>query len=206
MIFGIRNRCKATEDKKADGMYGRIKRLALWICVLVMTFGVITGCVAEFALDLAPEPMAVESILASEAVVAETSVSAETEPAGDPLSVDEQGIYHTKEEVALYIHTYGDLPDNYITKKEAETLGWDSKQGNLDEAAPGKSIGGSHFGNYEGQLPQKDGRKYFEADINYYGGYRGPERIIYSNDGLIYYTGDHYKTFELLYGGPEDKT
>lgn len=124
---------------------------------------------------------------------------AESQPA---LTVREDGTYISKEEVALYLHTYGRLPDNYITKKEAEELGWKKKhgrEGDLDVVAPGKSIGGSHFGNYEEQLPEKKGRKYFECDINYEGGSRGAERIIYSNDGLIFYTGDHYESFEQLY-------
>ena len=114
-------------------------------------------------------------------------------------TVTEDGVYTTKQEVAFYLYTYGHLPDNFITKREAEDLGFVSKEGNLWEVAPGKSIGGSRFGNYEGLLPDKKGRKWYECDINYEGGYRGAERIVYSNDGLIYYTGDHYKTFELLY-------
>lgn len=61
------------------------------------------------------------------------------------------------------------------------------------------SIGGDHFGNYEGQLPEAKGRSYKECDIDYEGGYRGGIRIIFSNDGLIYYTDDHYNTFTLLY-------
>lgn len=115
------------------------------------------------------------------------------------LTVQEDGSYTDKDHVALYLHTYGRLPDNYLTKREAEELGWNSKDGNLWEVAPGASIGGSHFGNYEGQLPEKKGRKYFECDIDYEGGYRGAERIIYSNDGLVFYTEDHYETFEQLY-------
>lgn len=114
--------------------------------------------------------------------------------------VEETGLYTSKDEVALYIHTYGHLPDNYITKREAENLGWNSKEGNLWQAAPGMSIGGSRFGNYEGALPDKEGRQYYECDIDYDGGYRGAKRIIYSDDGLIFYTEDHYKTFEQLYG------
>lgn len=117
-------------------------------------------------------------------------------------SIDEDGTYTSRDDVALYLHTYGRLPSNYITKKEAEELGWKKKpgaDGQLDAVAPGKSIGGSRFGNYEGQLPDKDGRHYYECDINYDGGNRGAERLVYSDDGLIYYTGDHYKTFELLY-------
>lgn len=112
------------------------------------------------------------------------------------VSVTEDGEYTSKDEVALYIHLYGHLPSNYITKKEAQKLGWNSSEGNLDEVAPGKSIGGSRFGNYDGQLP--DG-SYKECDIGYTGGYRGADRIIYSSDGRIYYTDDHYKTFEQLY-------
>ena len=114
--------------------------------------------------------------------------------------VDEDGEYTSKEEVAEYIYLYGHLPDNFITKKEAKALGWDSKAGNLREVAPGKSIGGDYFGNYEGLLPEDDNRDYYECDIDSDGGYRGAKRIVFSNDGLIYYTEDHYESFELLYG------
>jgi len=69
----------------------------------------------------------------------------------------------------------------------------------LDEVAPGMSIGGDTFGNREGLLPKADGRKYYECDVNYEGGYRNGERIVYSNDGLIFYTDDHYESFEQLY-------
>lgn len=117
----------------------------------------------------------------------------------DSGTVDEDGVYDTREEVALYLHTYGHLPGNYITKKDAEAAGWSSEKGNLWDVAPGKSIGGSRFGNYEGQLPEKKGRKYFECDLEYNGGYRGAKRLVYSNDGLIFYTEDHYNTFEQLY-------
>ncbi len=116
------------------------------------------------------------------------------------LSVEESGEYTSKDEVAAYLYEFGHLPDNFITKKEAQDLGWDSKEGNLDEVAPGKSIGGDYFGNYEGVLPEADGRTYHECDIDYEGGHRNAKRIVYSDDGLIYYTGDHYENFELLYG------
>ncbi len=133
---------------------------------------------------------------------AESTVQSTETAAADgsgELTVEEDGEYTGKEEVALYIHLYGHLPDNYITKREAEDLGWVSREGNLYEVAPGKSIGGSRFGNYEGQLPEKNGRKYYECDIDFDGTYRNAKRIIYSNDGLVYYTEDHYKTFERLY-------
>ena len=74
-----------------------------------------------------------------------------------------------------------------------------SSEGNLDEVCPGKSIGGSTFYNDDGLLPEADGRTWKECDINYTGGFRGSERIVFSNDGLIYYTNDHYQTFEQLY-------
>lgn len=114
-------------------------------------------------------------------------------------SLPEDGTYSSKEEVALYIHTYGHLPGNFITKSEARKLGWSG--GSVEDYAPGKCIGGDHFGNYEGLLPEQDGRSYTECDIDTLGkGGRGAKRIIFSNDGLIYYTDDHYATFTLLYG------
>ena len=116
------------------------------------------------------------------------------------LQVDEDGEYTSKEEVAAYLYLYGKLPGNYITKKEAKALGWDNQKGNLGEVAPGKSIGGDYFGNYEGMLPEADSRDYYECDIDNNGSYRGSKRIVYSNDGLIYFTEDHYDSFELLYG------
>lgn len=118
---------------------------------------------------------------------------------GADAAIDEDGSYTSKEDVALYIHTYGHLPGNFITKKEAQALGWSG--GSLEPYAPGKCIGGSHFGNYEGLLPEAEGRSYTECDIDTLGAdSRGGKRIVFSNDGLIYYTGDHYESFELLYG------
>lgn len=112
------------------------------------------------------------------------------------LRVD--GVYTSKEKVALYIHTYNRLPGNYITKEEAKQLGWSG--GSLNSYAPGKCIGGNVFGNYEKNLPVRAGRKYYECDINTLGALeRGAERIVYSNDGLIFYTPDHYATFQQLY-------
>ncbi|MCL2320891.1 MAG: ribonuclease [Oscillospiraceae bacterium] len=98
-------------------------------------------------------------------------------------------------EVAYYIKENGKLPDNFITKSEARALGWDANKGNLAEVAPGKSIGGDVFNNNEGLLPKKSGRIYYECDINYVSGFRGADRLIFSNDGLIFKTVDHYQTF-----------
>ena len=125
-------------------------------------------------------------------------VSNKSDESSSNSAISEDGTYTSKDEVALYIHTYGHLTDNFVSKTKARNAGWDSKEGNLDEVLPGMSIGGSEFKNYDGQLPDAAGRIWTECDINYTGGYRGSERIVFSNDGLIYYTGDHYQTFEQL--------
>lgn len=115
------------------------------------------------------------------------------------VTIAEDGVYTSKEDVSLYIHIYERLPDNFMTKKEAQALGWEG--GSLEPYAPGMCIGGNRFGNYEGLLPEEDGRTYTECDIDTLGASsRGAKRIVFSNDGLIYYTEDHYETFELLYG------
>lgn len=120
----------------------------------------------------------------------------EAPPEKPALSVTEDGEYSSKDEVALYIHLFGHLPSNYITKKQAEKSGW--KGGALKD---GKCIGGTYFGNYEGLLPEAEDRYYTECDVDTAGKKdRGEKRIVFSNDGLIYYTDDHYKTFTLLYG------
>lgn len=124
------------------------------------------------------------------------TLESEPEETAEP---SEDGTYSSKDDVAQYIYIYGHLPSNFITKKEAEKLGWQG--GSLEPYAPGKCIGGSHFGNYEGLLPEKEGRTYTECDIDTLGAdKRGAKRIVFSNDGLIYYTEDHYESFELLYG------
>ena len=114
-------------------------------------------------------------------------------------AISENGTYSSKDEVAEYLHEFGHLPPNYLTKKEAQDLGWVASKGNLWEVAPGKSIGGDRFGNREGLLPEAPGRKYYECDIDFDGSYRNAKRIIFSNDGLIFYTEDHYESFRQLY-------
>ena len=101
--------------------------------------------------------------------------------------------------IADYIFKHGRLPDNFITKKEAQKLGWDSSRNYVSDVAPGKSIGGDRFGNYEGRLPSKKGRTWYEADCYYTKGKRNAHRILYSNDGLVYYTDDHYETFTQMF-------
>ena len=116
-------------------------------------------------------------------------------------ALDEDGVYTTAEDLALYLHTYGHLPSNFITKTKARAAGWDG--GSLEPYFPGMCIGGGGFANREGKLPDAPGRQWKECDVNTLGrASRGAERLVYSNDGLIYYTGDHYESFQLLYGEP----
>ena len=129
----------------------------------------------------------------------ENPSESEEETGSEAPAIDEDGHYTSKDEVALYIHTYGRLPGNYIRKNDAMDLGWDASKGNLWDVTDEMSIGGDRFGNREGLLPDESGRQWYEADIDYEGGYRNALRIVYSSDGLIYYTDDHYESFEKLY-------
>ncbi len=103
------------------------------------------------------------------------------------------------QQIVNYLAIYGELPENFITKNEARDLGWDSRYNYVGEVAPGKSIGGDRFGNYEGLLPSKKGRTWYECDANYRGKKRGAERVLFSSDGLYYYTSDHYNTFTEMF-------
>lgn len=119
----------------------------------------------------------------------------------DDIMVEYGCDYSTKEEVALYLHAFRQLPPNYLTKYEAMDWGWESRDGNLWDVAYGMSIGGDKFGNFEGLLPKKKGRQWYECDVEYNGGFRGKKRILFSSDGLVYYSGNHYKNFTELYDG-----
>ncbi len=191
----------------------KFRSLALVLAMVVPLLGLtLFGCTAQDAVDIAAGVAEVALEVLEEADAAEEEVpSAEEEPGSIPEeitepeleseepAIDENGSYDDKDNVALYIHTYGKLPPNYISKAEAEDLGWEG--GSVERYAPGKCIGGAKFGNYEGLLPKKDGRQYYECDIDTLGeSSRGAKRIVYSNDGLVYYTDDHYESFELLYG------
>ncbi len=172
------------------------KTLKLIACVVIVILGVL-GIIPLGSDEPASTLPDLETSLPS---LESTQTPQTTQPEETPL-LDEDGSYTTKEDVALYIHTYGHLPKNFITKSQARKLGWDG--GSLEPYAPGKCIGGDRFGNYEGLLPSKPGRTWTECDIGTLGGgSRGSKRIVFSNDGLIYYTGDHYNSFELLYGEP----
>jgi len=179
-----------------------------FLMVLTAMFS-LAGC------EVSQEDLAVAEVLVEEAIElleelpVETTVvpeesellAEETPPPAEETEayLDPNGSYTTKEDVALYIHLYGELPFNFMTKKHARALGWEG--GSLEPVAPGMCIGGDYFGNYEGLLPED--REYTECDIDTLGAKsRGAKRIVFSDDGLIYYTEDHYESFELLYGEP----
>ena len=155
-----------------------LKKLLCFLLVLVFAF----GCFAE--------NMTEDEVLCEDGV----AITAD-------LIVEYGCDYYLKDEVALYLYAFCELPPNYITKNEAMDLGWVSNRGNLWDVFEGGCIGGDRFGNYERILPTKKGRTYYECDVNYEGGYRDVYRIVFSTDGLIYSTEDHYETFELLYEG-----
>lgn len=128
----------------------------------------------------------------------------EVEPEATPTPTPKKrdGPITDPQEIVNYLDAHGELPDNFITKKEARALGWDSSYNYVGDVAPGKSIGGDRFGNYEGQLPSKKGRTWYECDTGYKGKKRGATRLLFSSDGLYYYTDDHYNTFTQMF--PEE--
>ena len=165
------------------------RRFAALIALLLAGLLILAGCGKNTAGTVA----APAAPAAAEVTTAFTVATAAPEEEAGPIT-DPQGI-------ADYLFAHGELPPNFITKAEAQALGWDG--GDLSRYAPGKSIGGDTFGNYEGQLPKAKGRKFRECDVRYSGGKRGAERIVYSNDGHVWYTADHYETFTELFPSKE---
>ncbi len=98
-----------------------------------------------------------------------------------------------------WIKYLGELPNYYISKEYAKALGWINVKGNLSKVAPGYMIFGRYY-NSENKLPDAEDRIWYEADINYSGGYRNKERLLISNDGIIFVTYDHYETFAEIIG------
>lgn len=183
-----------------------MKKILALLLALVLTFGLAACGMAPLEtmpIDILPvltEPAETEPV-ELEPVETEPTVTepVETEPEETEALLDPDGWYYSAEDVALYLVTYGELPSNFITKNEARDLGWEG--GSVQRYKEGAAIGGDKFGNREGILPKASGRQYYECDIDTDGkNSRGAKRIVFSNDGLIYYTEDHYETFILLYG------
>ena len=189
------------------------------LLILLLALTLLGGCVpAASTPAVTPEPETITAIPSADALPELTLLTPEPEkpeemrtpspteastdtpaPTATPVPIDEHGTYTSRDDVALYIHLYGHLPDNFISKTKARKLGWNG--GSLEPYAPGKCIGGGEYLNLEGLLPEAPGRIYHECDIDTLGARkRGAKRIVFSNDGLIYYTDDHYESFTLLYG------
>ena len=178
------------------------KRIAALVLALMLL--ALSGCAARDMVQLAG--------LTTLRELADTALSEDAEApesgeqfiiAEDPEitqtadTVDEHGYYYDAEHVVLYLDTYGRLPENYLTKSEARALGWEG--GSVEAYREGAAIGGDRFGNREELLPEAAGRTYTECDINTHGAdSRGAERLIFSNDGLYFYTSDHYASFTEL--------
>jgi len=100
--------------------------------------------------------------------------------------------------VARWVLQHQQLPDYYLTKSEARKRGWNPAKGNLCEVLPGKAIGGDRFTNREKRLPARAGRLWYEADVNYRCGHRDADRLVYSSDGLVFLSTDHYRSFRQV--------
>ncbi len=203
----------------STGGFGK-KRWFVFFCMMIVLLS--TGCGEKgsgdtkmqeipitYATEVTATPLVEETVaptvVPTAAPTAAPTVVPTAAPTAEPTvaptaveAIDRQGSYTTRDDVALYLHTYGVLPPNFITKAQARELGWSG--GSLEPYAPGYCIGGDYFGNYEGLLPED--KNYHECDIDTLGASgRGAKRIIYSDDGWIYYTADHYESFTVLYEG-----
>ena len=100
-------------------------------------------------------------------------------------------------EIVESLQRTGGLPPEYVTKDKALEAGWSAGKA-LNNYVPGGQIGGDPYKNTTGLLPNASGRTWFEADIgltNTMGRNKQPgTRLLYSNDGLMYITPNHYKT------------
>lgn len=185
----------------------KIKRILSSLFCLVLFLGLLTGCVSSPSDNSSNKSsQQVESTdQSNESGSSDKSKSKDDSKSdkdtSDSADIKEDKAYTSKSDLKEYIVKYNKLPSNFVTKKEAKAQGWDSSKNYLSDVLPGKSIGGDKFGNFEKKLPNKKNRTYTEADVDYKGGKRNAKRIVFSNDGLIYYTDDHYNTFEKLYGG-----
>ena len=181
--------------QKKKGFLGTIGALLL---VLGVLSGILPGDGQVIGQDAAST--AVQTVTQAPEAAAEKTAKPTATPKATkkPTPTPKAGPIIEPQDIADYLFEHGRLPDNFITKAEAQALGWDSRENYVSDVAPGKSIGGDRFGNREGLLPKAKGRQYYEADCYYVSGPRNQYRIVYSNDGLVYYTDDHYETFKKM--------
>lgn len=170
------------------------KSLGAVIAAILLVIGVATGIIPmDEGAVVADTAAQVQQVNQTQAPKTQATQTPRTEATEAPE--EEAGPIIEPQAIADYLFEHGRLPDNFITKAQARELGWDNTRNDVSDVAPGMSIGGDRFGNYEGLLPTKKGRQYYEADCYYTGGNRGAHRIVYSNDGLVFYTADHYESF-----------
>lgn len=167
----------------------RLKRFAALLLALLMALSLFACTAGTPAVPSQP--------------VQPTAPAQTTQPSQAPAQdqwtppVEESAPYYDPDSIVLYLHYYGHLPTNFITKDEARALGWEG--GSVERYQEGAAIGGDRFGNREGLLPKAEGRTYTECDLYTYGmDSRGAFRLVFSNDGLYFYTEDHYESFTQL--------
>ncbi len=166
------------------------KKPAFLLSLFLALTLLLSGCDSQYGVTVVTTP---QTPAASSAPLAPEAPNPPEAP-DLPEAPDQEGYYYDLENVVLYLSVYGELPPNYITKAEARELGWEG--GSVERYLEGAAIGGDRFGNREGLLPQEDGRRYTECDLNTDGASsRGAERLIFSNDGLCFYTENHYESF-----------
>lgn len=187
--------------KRANNKPNKLCLLGIWLLLLAL---LMTACGGGLPPDDVRGPeSAVQTAQGGETAPAadvpqETDAPQETDRPQEGEGSGELpaygGYYYDLSNVVLYIEVYGELPANYITKSEARELGWEG--GSVENYREGAAIGGDYFGNREGLLPEAEGRRYTECDIDTNGyGSRGARRLVFSNDGLYFYTSDHYESF-----------
>ena len=180
----------------------RRNRLFSLFVLLLAVIMLLSSCTAN-ALETAKKkkknsPTATPTVTAAvEAKTPTPAREATATPVPGPTATP--GPMEAAQELADYLFVHGELPDNFVTKREAQEMGWQTIYRNPGDISPGLAIGGDYFGNYQRLLPVVKGRKYYEADCFYNGGRRNEYRIIFSNDGHVWYTGDHYNTFIELF-------
>ncbi len=162
-----------------------LKRFAALLLALLLAFSLF-ACGAEIPVEVPGD-------------LYPPTPSQSVQPSEDPDSplIHRDGYYYDLESVVLYLHTFGWLPMNFISKDEARALGWEG--GSVERYLAGAAIGGDRFGNREGLLPKAEGRTYYECDLYTNGAdSRGAQRLVFSSDGLYFYTEDHYESFIQL--------
>ena len=128
--------------------------------------------------------------------IAENTIGKDEKANREEISLEEHSIQNLTNEVKVinYVKSNHELPEYYITKSEARKQGWVPSEGNLCDVLPGKAIGGDKFSNREKTLPS--GKQYCEADVNYNCGNRNADRIVFTKEGEVYLTKNHYKSFQ----------